>query len=245
MAEATRATPVQNPLAAPREGPEPVAYVSVVPGAAASRDGYFAVATAYSAPEDAKIRELSQLVLRLTSISLAVTVLVFLAIFAVNVSRGADVGWALFNLLFNSAIYAYVAWVGVMGVRTKNAACCANADGSGCCCARAPGYLTVFFGIYVFLATLYGLYLLTALLYRYWLGVVIYLAFMTLAGSTAAAAQRLMAEIAASELSHAPAIELARVPRLQQQHIPMVAAVPMDAPREPAKADAASAAEAV
>ena len=128
MAEATRATPVQNPLAAPREGPEPVAYVSLVPGAAASRDGYFAVATAYSAPEDAKIRELSQLVLRLTSISLAVTVLVFLAIFAVNVSRGADVGWAVFNLLFNSAIYAYVAWVGVRGVRTKNAACCANAE---------------------------------------------------------------------------------------------------------------------
>ena len=41
------ASPVQNPLAAPRDGPEPVAYVSLVPGAAASRDGYFAVATAY------------------------------------------------------------------------------------------------------------------------------------------------------------------------------------------------------
>ena len=62
------ASPVQNPLAAPRAGPEPVAYVSLVPGAAASRDGYFAVAPAYSAPEDAKIRELSTLTLRLTII---------------------------------------------------------------------------------------------------------------------------------------------------------------------------------
>ena len=40
----------------------------------------------------------------------------------------------------NGALYCYVAWVGVHGVRTKNAACCANADGGGCCeCKPAHG----------------------------------------------------------------------------------------------------------
>ena len=111
---------MQNPLAAPRDGPEPVAYVSLVPGAAASRDGYFAVATAYSAPEDAKIRELSTLTLRLTIISLAVTLLFWLVVFAVNVAANPrEAGWALFQLLVNGALYCYVAWVGVHGVRTK------------------------------------------------------------------------------------------------------------------------------
>ena len=135
------ASPVQNPLAAPRDGPEPVAYVSLVPGAAASRDGYFAVATAYSAPEDAKIRELSTLTLRLTIISLAVTLLFWLVVFAVNVAANPrEAGWALFQLLVNGALYCYVAWVGVHGVRTKNAACCANADGGGCCCECKPAH---------------------------------------------------------------------------------------------------------
>ena len=135
------ASPVQNPLAAPRDGPEPVAYVSLVPGAAASRDGYFAVATAYSAPEDAKIRELSTLTLRLTIISLAVTLLFWLVVFAVNVAANPrEAGWALFQLLVNGALYCYVDWVGVHGVRTKNAACCANADGGGCCCECKPAH---------------------------------------------------------------------------------------------------------
>jgi len=249
------ASPVQNPLAAPRDGPEPVAYVSLVPGAAASRDGYFAVATAYSAPEDAKIRELSTLTLRLTVVSLAVTLLLWLVIFAINVEENPrEAGWALFQLFVNGALYCYVAWVGVHGVRTKNAACCANSDGGGCCCEHAPGYLTVFFSINVFLATLFGLYLLTSLIIGFWIGVAIYVVLFTLAVATAWAASRLMSEIAASDVGRAPAIELARVPRLQQQPppIPVVAAVPLDAPapapstrEEPLKADVARGAEAV
>ena len=252
------ASPVQNPLAAPRDGPEPVAYVSLVPGAAASRDGYFAVATAYSAPEDAKIRELSTLTLRLTIISLAVTLLFWLVVFAVNVAANPrEAGWALFQLLVNGALYCYVAWVGVHGVRTKNAACCANADGGGCCCEHAPGYLTVFFSINVFLATLFGLYLVTSLIIQMWVGVAIYVVLFALAAATAWASSRLMSEIAASDVGRAPAIELARVPRLQQQQqpIPVVAAVPLDAParaeappparEEPLKADVARGAEAV
>merc|ERR1719465_160316 len=206
------ASPVQNPPAAPR-------------------DGYFAVATAYSAPEDAKIRELSTLTLRLTIISLAVTLLFWLVVFAVNVAANPrEAGWALFQLLVNGALYCYVAWVGVHGVRTKNAACCANADGGSCCCEHAPGYLTVFFSINVFLATLFGLYLLTSLIIGFWIGVAIYVVLFTLAVATAWAASRLMSEIAASDVGRAPAIELARVPRLQQQPIPVVAAVPLDAP---------------
>ena len=250
------ASPVQNPLAAPRDGPEPVAYVSLVPGAAASRDGYFAVATAYSAPEDAKIRELSTLTLRLTIISLAVTLLFWLVVFAVNVAANPrEAGWALFQLLVNGALYCYVAWVGVHGVRTKNAACCANADGGGCCCEHAPGYLTVFFSINVFLATLFGLYLVTSLIIQMWVGVAIYVVLFALAAATAWASSRLMSEIAASDVGRAPAIELARVPRLQQQQqpIPVVAAGPLDAPapappstrEEPLKADVARGAEAV
>ena len=118
--------------------------------------------------------------------------------------------------------------------------------------------MTVFFSINVFLATLFGLYLVTSLIIQMWVGVAIYVVLFALAAATAWASSRLMSEIAASDVGRAPAIELARVPRLQQQQqqpIPVVAAVPLDAParaeappparEEPLKADAARGAEAV
>ena len=117
--------------------------------------------------------------------------------------------------------------------------------------------MTVFFSINVFLATLFGLYLVTSLIIQMWVGVAIYVVLFALAAATAWASSRLMSEIAASDVGRAPAIELARVPRLQQQQqpIPVVAAVPLDAParaeappatrEEPPKADVARGAEAV
>ena len=113
--------------------------------------------------------------------------------------------------------------------------------------------MTVFFSINVFLATLFGLYLVTSLIIQMWVGVAIYVVLFALAAATAWASSRLMSEIAASDVGRAPAIELARVPRLQQQQpIPVVAAVPLDSPapapstrEEPLKADVARGAEAV
>ena len=183
-----------NPLAATRVPDQGPAYVAIIPMASAVPGSQWTIASGYGAAEDAQVHTLSEIVLKLAATKFIVNSLIRTIVLVVNLARGApNTGLTVFLWLFWVSWACYVYWLGIQGVKTRNAPCC----GDACCCANSGcGSLTAFFGIYVFFASLHGIALLIDLVTLNVVGIFVSLFFVALTGATAEYARRLLDRLA-------------------------------------------------
>lgn len=186
--------PIANPLRANDADADTAGvYVAIVPMASAVPGSAFAIASGFSARADPEIHRLSGVVLRLAFANFAINVLVRTVVLGASVARSnRRAAVHVVDWLFWCFVTYYVYWLGIQGVKTRNARCC-----GGCCCANSNcGYLTVFFAVYVFFASLHGIFLLFDIATGYWFRALVSFSFLALTASTAEYSRRLLDKLA-------------------------------------------------
>ena len=114
-------------------------HVAIIPMASAVPGSQWTIASGYGAAEDAQVHTLSEIVLKLAATNFIVNSLIRTIVLVVNLARGApNTGLTVFLWLFWVSWACYVYWLGIQGVKTRNAPCC----GDACCCAKREAAFT-------------------------------------------------------------------------------------------------------
>mmetsp|Transcript_23227 Transcript_23227/g.30078 ORF Transcript_23227/g.30078 Transcript_23227/m.30078 type:complete len:234 (-) Transcript_23227:169-870(-) len=154
-------------------------YVTIVPGVRPVAGGRFTIASGFTNEDNAELHTLSKSVVQLAMINCLLTVtLRVIGLIVVLVY-----GWYSQMIMYTiDIIFAIlVMWLGVQGVKTR------NAQGSGCCC----GYLTAFYIMYIILSVLEAIAVLIALIEGYII-VIVDFAFLCLYIYTAEQTRKLL-----------------------------------------------------
>lgn len=167
---------VPNPLAA---RPQQV-YVALVPGLEPDPESNFTVLSGFTSDEDIALHRLSKKVLQLAMVNCFVSVTIRLI--GLMLAIVYDSKSQLLSFVINVTFSIVLMYLGIRGVKTRNAPCCP------CCC----GTLTAFYVVYIILAVIESFAILVSIIDGFIILVLLDMFVLILYSVTAEYARRLL-----------------------------------------------------